>query len=130
MINFIQLQGTEKRLYQLVGPLVMDPEILRKNNNYPFKTSKDYTWFIAQRGQKVIGFVPVEIRGHSAIINNYYIEDGEEDQLKQLVEQAVAEFFGKKKLSSVVLVEHQAIFAECGFTPEKMWKLYIKMKKE
>lgn len=33
MIKLLKLQGTDKQLYQLVAPLVMDPEVLRKNNN-------------------------------------------------------------------------------------------------
>ncbi len=130
MINIIQLQGTEKRLYQLIAPLIMNPEVLQKNNNYPFKTTKDFIWFIARNNKNVIGFVPVEVRGHLAIINNYYIKDEEEETLKKLIEQAVTEFSGKKKLQSVTLIEHQNIFAQCGFTLIKELKLYVKMKIE
>ena len=35
MTQIIELQGTEKRLYQLVAPLVMNPEVLKQNYNYP-----------------------------------------------------------------------------------------------
>ena len=27
--------------------MVMDPEVIRANNNYPFKTGEEYVWFIA-----------------------------------------------------------------------------------
>lgn len=54
--------GTEARLYQLVAPLVMNPAILRQNNNYPFKTSAHYVWFVALEGERILGFVPIEIR--------------------------------------------------------------------
>lgn len=37
MIQTIQVQGTEKRLYQLIAPLVMNPDVLSANNNYPLK---------------------------------------------------------------------------------------------
>ena len=40
MIQTIQVQGTEKRLYQLIAPLVMNPDVLSANNNYPFKTTE------------------------------------------------------------------------------------------
>ena len=33
MVQIIQLQGTDKRLYELVAPLVMNPEILKQNYN-------------------------------------------------------------------------------------------------
>ena len=42
MVQIIQLQGTDKRLYELVAPLVMNPEILKQNYNYPFRTSEDF----------------------------------------------------------------------------------------
>ena len=35
-MKIMTLQGTDKLLYELVAPLVMNPAILRQNNNYPF----------------------------------------------------------------------------------------------
>ena len=46
MIQVIQLKGKDKHLYQLLAPLVMDPDVIRANNNYPFKTSEDFVWYI------------------------------------------------------------------------------------
>ena len=40
MIQIVQLHGTDKKLYELVAPLVMSPEVLKQNYNYPFRTSK------------------------------------------------------------------------------------------
>ena len=60
MVQIIQLQGTDKRLYELVAPLVMNPEILKQNYNYPFRTSEDLVWFVAVDKKTVIGFIPVE----------------------------------------------------------------------
>ena len=68
-----KLTGTESRLYELVAPLVMSPNVLRQNNNYPFKTSRNHVWFIACDERWVYGFVPVELRTQQAIINNYYV---------------------------------------------------------
>ena len=39
MIQIVQLHGTDKKLYELVAPLVMSPEVLKQNYNYPFRTS-------------------------------------------------------------------------------------------
>lgn len=38
----------------------MDPDVIRANNNYPFKTSEDFVWYIAIDNRDVIGFIPVE----------------------------------------------------------------------
>jgi uncharacterized membrane protein len=46
-MKIMTLQGTDKLLYELVAPLVMNPAILRQNNNYPFKTSRSHVWYIA-----------------------------------------------------------------------------------
>lgn len=67
-----KLGGTTERLYRLVAPLVMKPCILRENNNYPFKTSMHHIWFIAIEEERVVGFMPVEIKDKYAVINNYY----------------------------------------------------------
>lgn len=52
MTQIIKLDGTDKKIYQIVGPLAMDPKVLRFNNNYPFKTGAQYKWFIAVERKK------------------------------------------------------------------------------
>ncbi len=32
----------DKHLYQLLAPLVMDPDVIRANNNYPFKNKRGF----------------------------------------------------------------------------------------
>ena len=59
MIQIVQLHGTDKKLYELVAPLVMSPEVLKQNYNYPFRTSEEYEWFVALDNKHVVGFVPV-----------------------------------------------------------------------
>lgn len=130
MVQTLQLKGTEKRLYQLVAPLVMNPDILRMNNNYPFKTSDQYIWFIAMESKTVIGFMPVEQRNGVAIINNYYIDEKKSKYLQLLVEEVTSALEADYNLSSVTLIEHQTVFEKCGFVVEKEWKRYVKMRKE
>ena len=107
MTQIVELKGTEKRLYQLVAPLVMNPVVLKQNYNYPFRTSENFIWFVAVEGKEIVGFIPLEHKKSEAIINNYY-----------------------KQLSSVTFIEHQKIFQELGFSVEKEWKRYVKMNKE
>jgi hypothetical protein len=87
MIQIIQLKGTDRRLYELVAPLVMNPDVLKQNYNYPFRTSEDFVWFVAVEKRKVIGFIPVEEKKKECIINNYYVEDNNESTLKLLLEK-------------------------------------------
>ena len=130
MIQVVQLQGTDKRLYELVAPLVMNPEILKQNYNYPFRTSENFVWFVAINKRKVIGFIPVEEKKKECIINNYYIEGNNEDTLKLLLEKVVSETNADKELISITFMEHCSLFKELGFSEEKVWTRYVKMKKD
>lgn len=130
MIQIIQLQGTDKRLYELVAPLVMNPDVLKQNYNYPFRTSEDFVWFVAIDKRKVIGFVPVENKKKECVINNYYIEGNNEDTLKRLLEKIISAADTSKELTSVTFVEHSDLFKELGFSEEKVWTRYVKMKKD
>ncbi len=130
MVQIIQLQGTDKRLYELVAPLVMNPEILKQNYNYPFRTSEDFVWFVAVDKKKVIGFIPVEEKKKEYVINNYYIESDNEDTLKLLLEKVISETNTSKELTSVTFMEHSSLFKDLGFSEEKIWTRYVKMKKD
>lgn len=130
MVQIIQLQGTDKRLYELVASLVMNPEILKQNYNYPFRTSEDFVWFVAVDKKKVIGFIPVEEKKKEYVINNYYIESNNEDTLKLLLEKVISETNTSKELTSVTFMEHSSLFKDLGFSEEKIWTRYVKMKKD
>lgn len=60
-MNILKLQGLDGRLFDLVAPLVMNPAVLRQNNNYPFKTTRNHVWYIAMDEQRVLGFMPVKM---------------------------------------------------------------------
>lgn len=126
-MNTIKLNGLDKRLYHLVAPLVMDPEVLKANNNYPFKTSHEYTWFILLLGKKVKGFLPVEERTNKFVINNYYVEQNRTESLGLLLSSVIESLGDKHQLWAVALIQDQAVFEEHGFMVDKEWKLYVKM---
>lgn len=130
MTQIVELKGTEKRLYQLVAPLVMNPEVLKQNYNYPFRTSESFVWFVAVDGKDVVGFLPLEYRKREVVINNYYIKENNAEVLKTLLEKVIASIDEDKQLSSVTFIEHQTIFQELGFSVEKTWRRYVKMNKE
>ena len=65
-IQILKINGTAKELYPLVGPLVMNPEVLKYNNRYPFKTKKNFEWYIAlnETDGETIGFIPLYSQTH------------------------------------------------------------------
>lgn len=135
MIQVIQLKGKDKHLYQLLAPLVMDPAVIRANNNYPFKTSDDFVWYIGVENREVVGFIPVELKtGKKAVLNNYYAnaEGGRREEILSLLLSAVISTFVPEEwmLDSVTLKEDQEIFEKFGFTSmDKKWTRYVKMNR-
>lgn len=109
--------------------MVMNPDVLKQNYNYPFRTSEDFVWFVAVEKRKVIGFIPVEEKKKECIINNYYVEDNNESTLKLLLEKVISNTTAGKELTSVTFMEHCSLFKELGFSEEKVWTRYVKMKK-
>lgn len=129
MMKIVQLPGTDRLLYELVAPLVMNPAVLKQNYNYPFRTSEDFIWFIALEDNAVVGFMPVEKKKGELVINNYYIKGNDEGILKQLLEEAINKSGEEANLTAVVFIEHSPLFKEFGFTDEKIWTRYVKMRK-
>ena len=127
--NIEKVEGLDGRLYELVAPLVMNPEVLRQNRNYPFKTSKRYLWFIAMEEGNVIGFLPVEIRDKQAIINNYYTKEENQNILADLLRRGISELEKDYFLVSVTQNQHIETFLKQGFVIEREWKNYVRMRK-
>lgn len=130
MMEIIKLDGTDQRLYPLVGPLVMNPKVLKQNNNYPFRTSENYTWYIAREEKRVVGFVPLEQKKNDYVINNYYIEGQAAPVLEALLKRIAEDTAGSLPLYAVVLLDNADVFEEQGFAVEKKWTRYVRMKKD
>lgn len=122
-MEIVQLDGLDPRLFHLIGPMVMNPKVLKANNNYPFKTTDHFQWYIAVEGTDVMGFVPVEQKSNSCVVNNYYIHNDDREVLARLLEAINP----KSNLYAIVQTKHEAAFSDCGFQTEHRWTNYIKM---
>ena len=135
MIQIIRLKGKDKHLYRLLAPMVMDPEVIRANNNYPFKTNEEYVWFIALRDKEVVGFIPVEQKSRKkAVINNYYVnaENTEREEILSYLLPAITKEFAPENwlLNSVTLIQDKETFEKFEFVSmDKKWTRYVKMYK-
>lgn len=128
MIAIKQIGGTDPELYRQVCHLVMNPEVLRQNNNYPFKTTLHFVWFLAFDNNEVVGFLPVERRdGGKAVINNYYILNESAEILKAMLVAAQQALGSQYILEAVAQIRDQEVFSRQGFGITKVWKKYLKM---
>lgn len=125
-----QLHGTEEELYRLVALLVMDPVVLKQNYNFPFRTSVRFEWLVALgEEEEVLGFLPTECKRTERVINNYYVKGKEAEILSALLTVAV-KVFEDRVLAAVVFKEDVDTFRILGFTEEKAWTRYVRMRKE
>ena len=131
MAVVVKMAGTSPELYSCIAPLGVNPEIIKYNHNYPFKTSESFVWFVAFSANQVVGFFPVEERGKSLIINNYYVSKDDEGVFLSLLKSVANELLeGEKVLEAVVQKPHESYFRAQGFEVERAWSLYLKMRKK
>lgn len=122
-MEILQLDGLDPQLFTIIGPLAMNPKVLKANNNYPFKTTERFHWYIAMEEDNVLGFLPVENKSSGFVINNYYILNDNADVLENLLKVVKP----KNNLYAIVQIKHEPIFTSRGFEVEHRWKNYIKM---
>jgi hypothetical protein len=128
-MEIVRLNGDDQHLYALIAHLVTDKAVLKYNLNYPYKTSENYTWFIAVEESNTLGFIPVELNGGKAIINNYYVADDDAKVFSMLLNAVVRELLPDFLLESVTQVRHIPDFEQCGFSIQLRWKRYVKMQR-
>ncbi len=127
IMEIIRLDGIDKKLYELVAPLAMNPAVLRQNNNYPFKTSFKYVWYIALEGTEVIGFMPLKPSSGGKCIDNYYIQDDSGNTIDKLLEHVIDDHGDSGLLSALVHRRHVQDFHRNGFRTFIEWTKYEKM---
>lgn len=127
-MNILKLQGLDGRLFDLVAPLVMNPAVLRQNNNYPFKTTRNHVWYIAMDEQRVLGFMPVKMTLTNNCIDNYYISGDNSSVIEVLLDRIIHDFSSDGSLVAVVHERHVEDFSMKNFIPYVEWKKYVKMR--
>ena len=129
IMEIIRLKGTDKKLYTMVGPLVMDADVLKQNNGYPFKTSEEYTWYIAVEKKKVVGFFPFILKGkHRIYIDNYFIAEDNPDVFDVLLDAITNDYYEDLDITALVHKRHVDYFKRNHFQCIKDWKNYETMQ--
>lgn len=127
-MNIVRLEGLDTKLYDLLAPLVMNPAILRQNNNYPFKTTHRHVWYIAMSDETVVGFMPVKKTSEGNCIDNYYISGDDPSTIIQLLDYIVMDVDSRLILTALVHKRHVEVFKNHHFYTNKEWKNYDKMQ--
>ncbi|MDR1091176.1 MAG: hypothetical protein LBL79_08890 [Prevotella sp.] len=127
-MDIIKLEGEDQQLYYLVAHLVMNEDVLGYNQNYPYKTSSDYLWFVAMDKGDILGFMPVKLEEGKAKINNYYVTGDDSTVFSALLKEITTTLTAEYELESVTQSRHIPDFEKNGFSVSLYWKRYAKMK--
>jgi hypothetical protein len=128
-MEIVKLSGEDQRLFSLIAHLITDKNVLQYNLNYPYKTSKNHAWFIAVEENNTLGFIPVELKGGRAVINNYYIANDNNKVFSTLLQTIADDLLPEFKIESITQIRHIPNFEQCGFSIYLRWKRYVKMQK-
>ena len=127
-MNILKLGGLDCRLFELVAPLEMNPAVLRQNNNYPFKTTRKYVWYVAEDGGRVLGFMPVKMAETNYRVDNYYISGDDSSVMERLLDGVIRDFSFGLPLVAIVHERHVEGFSRKNFISCVEWKRYVKMR--
>ncbi len=86
-IRIEKIWGTDHSLYNLIGPFVMNPEVIRINGGYPFKNTEDHIWYISIAEKNMVtGFISI---ANNKLCNDFTWQDY--DLLELLILRAIAD---------------------------------------
>jgi hypothetical protein len=125
-MQIVILHGTEKRLYDLVAPLVMDPAVLRQNHNVAFKTSPKFVWVVAIDEGVCVGFLPIQQKKEVAEINNYHVKEHSHKILSAMLKKAEQQA-KDAKYADLIVIAHNVdapVFKRKGFSVAKVFVNY------
>lgn len=125
-MKIISLHGTDDRLYELVARLVMNPDILRLNNNYPFKTSPQYIWYICLINDEVAGFMPAKETANGLYVDNYYIRNDDREVIDSLIDHMLSAI--DVPVTALCHKRHTEAFRSYGFVICTVFAQYNKMQ--
>lgn len=126
-MEIISLHGTEDKLYELVARLVMDPDIIRQNNNYPFKTTPQYIWHLCMCEGGVAGFMPVKNTAGGLYIDNYYVKEDKREILEALIISVISAT--DKPVTALCHKRHTEVFRLHGFITCTIFAQYNRMQR-
>ncbi len=126
-MKILRLNGTDKKLYALVAPLVMNPAVIRQNNNYPYKTSAKFIWHLMAEKEKVAGFIPLKPTTNGYCIDNYYYKLDTPEVFEQLLDDVLEA--GYDELTATAHKRDVDAFTKRGFTVLSQLSKYTKLIK-
>ena len=103
-----RIRDDEPELYRLIAPSVMNPKVLKSNNNYPFKNFSGTVWYVAMGDGDISGFMPLKRNNTGFHIDIYYISDDDPSVIDSLLD-SLTEAMNNGKFSLTALVHKRHV---------------------
>lgn len=124
-IRIEKIWGTDHTLYNLIGPFVMNPDVIRINGGYPFKNTEDHLWYISIVGKNMItGFISI---ADNKLCNDFTWNDY--DLLELLIQRVISDLEKDTVIYFIANSDDLPTLKKLGFTIEKPGVNYFKMRK-
>ncbi len=124
-ISIIKVQGSDKKIYNQIGPLVMNPLVLALNDGYPFKNTDDHLWYIAlNKNEEVAGFLSVV---KNTICNDCTLNDRK--LLAMLIKEALSDMPEGTIVRFVAHIDELPLMEQLGFEYSKPGVKYFRMSR-
>ena len=124
---------TESEVYTLIGPLAMDPLVLKDHDGYPIVTKPGWVWLAALEsvGPKCLGFfVYSEKDGVVTVENSHTLKDYRKQGIyTKLWAEFEKHVVGKKVKLTASLMSRSFIEKNRGFTVVKQFKNWTVMER-
>lgn len=118
--------GTDHTLYSLIGPFVLNPDVIRINGGYPFKNTEDHVWYISITGKNMVtGFISIV---NNKLCNDFTWQDY--DLLELLIIRAMADLEKDTVVYFTANSHDLPTLLKLGFTMVKPGINYFKMSKK
>lgn len=118
-----KIWGTDNRLHNLIGPFVMNPQIIRMNGGYPFKNTEDHLWYVCLKGKNLVkGFLSV---CNGCICNDFTWQDN--SILEKLINKALSDMEDGTEISFIAEENELPVLEKLGFILNKKMVRYYKM---
>lgn len=124
-VRIEKVWGTDQILYNLIGPFVMNPDVIRINGGYPFKNTEDHLWYISIAGKNMVtGFISI---ANNKLCNDFTWQDY--DLLELLIRRIMADLEKDTVIDFIANTDDLPTLQKLGFTIEKPGVNYFKMSR-
>lgn len=124
-VRIEKIWGTDHSLYNLIGPFVMNPTVIRLNGGYPFKNTEDHLWYISITGKNMVtGFISI---ANNRLCNDFTWQDY--DLLELLIQRAIADLEKDTVIEFIANSDDLPTLQKLGFKVVKPGVNYFKMIK-